>query len=157
MGVGKSTIGRQLADLLERPFYDTDSEVEARSGRTVVSFFPDHEPEFRELEAEVIADLLGRGPTVIALGGGALMNEASRNRLREESLLVHLHVPWSSLRPHVPDLVASRPLLQGRTVAQIHQLYLARMQTYMQATVTVTVDRSGPKAAAPAVLAALRA
>src|SRR5690242_17587996 len=91
MGVGKSTLGQMLAELLERPFFDTDSEVERRAGRSVRSFFPDEEEEFRRFEADAVPDLLSRGPTIIALGGGALLNVGSRERLRSESLLVHLH------------------------------------------------------------------
>lgn len=157
MGVGKSTLGRLLAELLERPFFDTDTEVEARGGRTISSYFPDEEPAFRRLEADVVADLIGRGPTVISLGGGALLDPESLRRLREGSLLVHLHVPWADLREHVPALIASRPLLQGKTIAQIHQLYLTRLQTYRRAALRVTVDRSGPAGAAKIVLSALRA
>lgn len=156
MGVGKSTLGLRLSELLQRPFYDTDTEVERRGGRAVRSYFPDQEPQFRKLEAEAVADLLARGPAVIALGGGALLDEASRVRLRNESLLVHLHVPWSELRAHIPDLIASRPLLEGKSVAQIHQLYLRRLQTYRQAALRITVDRKGAPAAAAIVLSALR-
>lgn len=156
MGVGKSTLGHLLAELLERPFFDTDSEVEKRAGRTVSSFFPDEEAEFRRLEAETVADLLSLGPTVIALGGGALLNQRSLERLRAGSLLVHLHVPWADLRDHIPALVASRPLLRGRTLPEIHQLYVARLQTYRQASLRVTVGRGGPEGAAAVVLGALR-
>lgn len=157
MGVGKSTLGRLLAEQLDRPFFDTDDEVERRSGRTVVSFFPAEEPEFRRLEAETVAALLAEGPSVIALGGGALLDETTRARLRQDSILVHLHVPWSELRTRVPALLASRPLLQGRTRDQIHELYLARLEVYRQAAVTVTVDLNHPERSVLTVLKAIAA
>lgn len=156
MGVGKSSVGRLLADALQRPFYDTDAYVEEAAGRSVESFFPDDEQEFRKREAEAIEDLVARGPCVIALGGGALLNEQSRRRLREKSLLVHLHVPWRELSPHIPALIATRPLLKGKTLAEIHRLYLTRLTTYRQASLRVTIGRRGPAEAATDVLRAIR-
>lgn len=157
MGVGKSTLGLLLSEVLERPFYDTDGYVEEATGRTVDSFFPTDEPEFRRHEADAIVALLGRGPSVIALGGGALLNDRSRALLRAESLLVHLHVPWRDLRHHVPSMIASRPLLRGKTMAEIHRLYLIRLATYRQSSLRVTVGREGAAAAAADVLRTLRA
>jgi shikimate kinase len=155
MGVGKSSVGRLLADVLDRPFYDTDSHVEAGSGRTVESFFPEEEAEFRRLEAEAVAELVRRAPSVIALGGGVLLQERSRRLLREGSLLVHLHVPWTELRDHIPSLMAARPLLRGKTIAEVHRLYVVRLATYREATLRVTIGRRGPAEAAADVLRAL--
>ncbi len=157
MGVGKSTLGRLLSDVLERPFHDTDGYVEARTGRSVDSFFPQDEAAFRRHEAVAVAALLEIGPSVIALGGGALLDERSLALLRERALIVHLHVPWTELRHHVPALIASRPLLRGRTLAEIHRLYLVRLATYRQASLRITVGREGPAEAAADVLRALRA
>ncbi len=156
MGVGKSTLGPLLAEVLERPLYDTDSYVERIAGRPVHTFFPNEELEFRRLEAKAVAELVGRGPSVIALGGGALLDKQSRTTLRNRSLLVHLHVPWRELRGDVPALVASRPLLQGRTLAEIHELYLIRLDTYRHAALRITVGRQGAALAAADVLRALR-
>ena len=156
MGVGKSSLGQLLAEVLDRPFYDTDGYVEEAAGRTVHSFFPDEEPEFRRREAEAVEDLLMRGPSVIALGGGALLNEQSRRRLRERSLLVHLHVPWRELSAHIPSVIATRPLLRGKTIAEIHRMYLIRLSTYREAALRITIGRQGAAEAAADVLRALR-
>lgn len=157
MGVGKSSVGRVLAEILDRPFYDTDTEVEATAGRTVESFFPQEEADFRRLEAETVADLLGRGLSVISLGGGALLDQGSLRRLREASVLVHLHVPWAELRDQIPTLMAARPLLRGKTLAEVHRLYLSRQAIYREATLSVTVGRCGAAEAAQQVLRALAA
>ena len=157
MGVGKSTLGRLLADVLERPCYDTDAVVEAATGRHVDSFFPDAEAEFRRHEAEAVSALLERGPSVIALGGGALLDDRTRTLLRHRSLLIHLHVPWTELRRRVPALIATRPLLQGKSLAEIHRLYLARLPTYRQAALRITLGSAGPAEAAAKVLRALTA
>jgi shikimate kinase len=157
MGVGKTTLGRMVADVLGRPFYDTDDYVEAASGRTVEDFFLNNqETEFRQREAEAVANLLKKGAVVIALGGGALLNDESRKALRERSLLVHIHVPWTELRDRLPALIATRPLLRGKTPAEVHQLYLRRLPTYRSAALRITVGRRDVPEAAAEVLRALR-
>lgn len=155
MGAGKSSVGPLLAEALGRPFYDTDGRVEEVAGRTVDSFFPAEEREFRRREAEAVADLLGRGPSVIALGGGALLDAGTLELLRRRSVLVHLDVAWRELRGRIPALVASRPLLRGRPLEEVRRLYLARQETYRQATVRVAIGRRGPAEAAFEVLRAL--
>jgi shikimate kinase len=157
MGVGKTTLGRMLAELLERPFFDTDTQVEESAGRRIDDFFvTDQEADFRRLEARAVAELLSSGAVVIALGGGALLDERSRALLRERSLLVHLHVPWRALRARVPELVATRPLLRGKSLAEIHRLYLVRLSTYRAAALRITIGQDSPADALSDVLVALR-
>jgi shikimate kinase len=157
MAVGKTTLGRLLAVVLERPFFDTDSYVEAASGRSVDDFFLNQEePEFRQREAEAVVDLLKKGPVVIALGGGALLDDGSREALREGSLLVHLHMPWKEMRDRITPLIATRPLLRGRTPEEIHELYDLRSETYRSAALRVNVEGRSPAEAAADVLLALR-
>jgi shikimate kinase len=141
MGVGKSTLGRRLAAELERPFHDTDDLVEESSGRTIPDFFSSGEEGlFRRLEASAVRELIARGPVVIGLGGGALMDQESRRLLERESLLIHVHVPWPELRSRLDSLAATRPLLQGRSAQEIHTLYLSRLPTYGGAALTVNVS-----------------
>jgi shikimate kinase len=156
MGVGKTTVGRLLAAALERPFYDTDDYVEAATGRTVDDFFLKHqEPEFREREAQAVRELVAKGAVVIALGGGALLHDGSRALLRERSVLVHLHVPWNDLRERVPSLIATRPLMRGRSLDEIHQLYLDRQATYESAALQISIGSRSAQEAAAEVLRAL--
>ncbi|GAC1672563.1 MAG: hypothetical protein PVS3B2_14470 [Candidatus Dormibacteraceae bacterium] len=157
MGVGKTAVGRLIADALDRPFFDTDRYVESATGRTVDDFFlKDQEPEFRQREADAVKELMEKGAVVIALGGGALLDEGSRALLRERSLLVHLDVPWEDLRERIPSLIATRPLMRGRTLTEIHRLYLERQATYQPAELRIGVGRRTPNEAAAEVLAALR-
>jgi shikimate kinase len=93
---------------------------------------------------------------VIALGGGALLDDGSREALREGSLLVHLHMPWKEMRDRIAPLIATRPLLRGRTPEEIHELYDLRSETYRTAALRVNVEGRSPAEAAAEVLIALR-
>ena len=81
-GAGKSTVGRHLAALLGVPLRDTDEDVEATAGKPVAEIFVDDgEPEFRRLEREAVARALTGFDGVLALGGGAVLDEASQGAL----------------------------------------------------------------------------
>ena len=156
MGSGKSSLGPPIAQALGRPFFDTDTEVERR-GRTIVDFFAaGEEPAFRALEAEIVRELVAGPPAVLSLGGGALQNDGTRALLAERSLMVHLVVPWEVVRAALPVLVATRPLLQGRSELEIHQLFMRRERSYAAAHLRVEVPRTDVAAAATHVLAELR-
>jgi shikimate kinase len=157
MGSGKSSLGPPIARELGRPFFDTDVEVERR-GRTIVDFFAaGEERAFRTLEAQVVRELVAGPPAVIALGGGALQEDSTRELLAERALLVHLAVPWEAVRAELPALMATRPLLQGRSELEIHQLFLRRERNYARADMRVEVKREGVEPAAQTVLEHLRA
>ena len=115
MGVGKSTVGRRLAKELQRPFADVDEQVELHAGLTVPTIFRDlGEPQFREIEAEVLAALLARdAPLVIAAGGGAVTGERNRAALSAAgAFVVWLRavrlVPGGAYRRHPPAAPGGR-------------------------------------------------
>ena len=156
MGVGKSTLGALLAEALDRDFFDTDREIQRQSGRTPNDFFANgDEAEFRRIEAQVVRELVSRGPLVIALGGGALLDTTSRNLIQHKTALVHLHVPWTHLRVHLPEIAEGRPLLKGKSVPEIHRMYLARHHTYQRAALRITVSRVSIDEAIQTILTAL--
>jgi len=83
MGSGKTTLGRLLAQALERPFLDTDELVERREGRTIPQIFEEEgEAYFREVEARCVLEASRLGGAVVALGGGAVLREENRRVLR---------------------------------------------------------------------------
>src|ERR1700730_1034626 len=91
MGAGKSTIGRRLSARLGLPFLDADTEIGAAAGSSIPDFFESHgEPHFRDGEARVIARLLDSGPAVIATGGGAVMRQETRDRIRDKAVSIWL-------------------------------------------------------------------
>jgi shikimate kinase len=112
MGAGKSTVGRVLADNLERRFVDSDQEIERRVGQTIAQIFAsDGEAAFRLIEADTI-EALSHEPAVIALGGGALTSPGVLEKLVERGDLVYLRASVDVLMARIGD-PASRPLLAG--------------------------------------------
>jgi shikimate kinase len=139
MGAGKSTIGRRLSARLGLPFLDADAEIEARHfGMPIPDIFAKYgEPYFRDGEVRVIASLLDNGPAVIATGGGAVMREETRDRIREKAVSVWLKVDTDVIMRRVKRR-SDRPLLQtADPEATVARLVREREPVYGQADVTV--------------------
>ncbi|GAA4900725.1 shikimate kinase AroK [Ferrimonas pelagia] len=91
MGAGKSTIGRHLAQMLHLEFFDSDQEIEARSGADIAWVFDvEGEEGFRKREARVITDLTEKQGIVLATGGGSVISKEVRNRLSARGIVVYL-------------------------------------------------------------------
>jgi shikimate kinase/3-dehydroquinate synthase len=128
MGAGKTTIGREAARLLERPFVDLDAEIEQRHG-PIPALFEHGEAEFRRLEEEVLAEVLAGDRAVIALGGGAVLSGISRERLWKHAytVLIEVDVKTAWERAHTSD----RPLARDR--AAFERLFWERQLPYFAA------------------------
>jgi len=114
MGVGKSTVGRRLAHRLHLPFVDSDQEIEDASGLTIAEMFEKYgEGEFRDGERRVIARLIDGSPKVIATGGGAFMNDQTRELILERAIAIWLDADVDVLAERVSRRAGSRPLLNG--------------------------------------------
>ncbi|PHS70046.1 MAG: shikimate kinase AroK [Methylophaga sp.] len=113
MGAGKSTVGRQLAKALGRDFVDSDKEIEQRTGVSISWIFEmEGEAGFRVREQKVIEELSSLKDIVLATGGGAVLDEATRRILRSRGHVVYLTASVEQLfRRTSKD--KSRPLLQG--------------------------------------------
>jgi shikimate kinase len=143
-GAGKSTAGRHLAAALGRPFVDADHELERRIGSSIRSFFErEGEQAFRDLEEQVIADLVKGPPRVIATGGGAVLREANRRALKDGSTVVYLRsVPEELFRRLRHD--RQRPLLQvADPLKKLRDLYHERDPLYRE-TAHFTIDTGRP-------------
>jgi shikimate kinase len=91
MGAGKSTIGRHLADELHLDFYDSDQEIERRTGADIAWIFDlEGEDGFRKREEDIINDLTDKQGIVLATGGGSIVTKAVRNRLSARGIVVYL-------------------------------------------------------------------
>ncbi len=157
MAVGKTSVGRRLAELRGWTFLDSDRQIEAITGRTVAEIWrSDGEPEFRRLEAEVLADALASAtPRVIAAAGGTVLDENNR-RLMES----HHPVVWLRARPEVlATRVGSgnhRPLLDEDPAGVLRRLDAIRRPYYEQlADVVIDVDDLTPDQVVACVEAAL--
>lgn len=113
MAVGKSTVGRLLADTLKMPFYDSDAEIEHRAGAEVSWIFDvEGEAGFRDREEHVIDELSQLDGVVVATGGGAVKRAANRQHLAARGIVIHLDCPLRRLLARTRK-DKKRPLLQG--------------------------------------------
>jgi shikimate kinase len=112
MGAGKSTVGRQLARALGRDFFDSDKEIEKRTGVSISWIFEmEGESGFRAREQKVIDDLSQLKEIVLATGGGAVLSDDTRRVLRSRGHVIYLSAsPDQLFRRTAKD--KSRPLLQ---------------------------------------------
>jgi shikimate kinase len=157
MGVGKSTVGRKLADSLGAPFVDSDDEIEKAAGLTVQEIFATHgEPEFRRGERRVIERLLNGPPVVLATGGGAYMDAATRALLKEKATTVWLRADLDLIWKRV-NRRDTRPLLKRENPRQVlADLLAVRAPVYAEADFTVESDEGPANDAVKAILEILR-
>jgi shikimate kinase / 3-dehydroquinate synthase len=135
MGAGKSTVGLELAERVARPFIDTDAEIEKRFG-PIPELFERGEPEFRRIEEQVVAEALAGPAAVLALGGGAVLSAATRERLRASAFTVVLDVEvgtaWQRVRR------SDRPLAQNED--DFREMYERRVLIYQELADAVAHD-----------------
>jgi shikimate kinase len=141
MGTGKTTVGRQVAELLHFDFLDTDELIQSSTGRIIADIFSrDGEPAFRALERRVVNELSNRSRTVISTGGGLPTNLDNLTALKSYALVVCL---WASPEK-IWERVQSqnhRPLLQNPDPRQkIKDLLAERKPFYHEADVLVNTD-----------------
>ena len=153
MGVGKSTIGRALARLLDRLFVDLDDRIVEVEGRSIAAIIADSgEPYFRALERSILAAIGRRPPPVVACGGGTYAHEPSRRVIDTMGIAVWLQVPLEVALARC-RAGADRPLL--RSAAQARALYRARLPSYRSAPLHVDVEGLMPEEAAARIAARL--
>ncbi len=144
-GAGKTTVGQLVAALLGAGFLDTDDVVEQMAGKPVSDIFTtDGEPAFRELERAAVARSLAGHGGVLALGGGAVMDPASRELLAGQRV-VYLATGFAAAA-HRTGLGAARPLLIGNPRTRLRELLDERLPVYEGlAWATVTTDDRDPQ------------
>jgi shikimate kinase len=156
MGAGKSSIGRKLAQALEIPFVDADTEIEAAAGMAIPEIFASHgEAYFRAGEARVIARLLEGGPQVLATGGGAFMREETRQAIRAKGLSIWLKADYDVLIRRIKRRT-DRPMLKtDNPAATLKALIAERYPVYAEADITVLSRDVPHEAIVGEILAAL--
>ena len=158
MGAGKTTVGRRLAQRLALPFVDADHEIEEAAGMTITDIFDRFgEAHFRDGERRVIARLIDGKPKVIATGGGAFINEATRTLILEQALAIWLEAEPAVLAERVRRR-DTRPLLRGRDPeATLTELAGIRNPFYAMAPIRVLSVAAPHDATVNAILKELEA
>ena len=133
MGCGKSSVGRRLSELLCCSFMDLDDEIVERAGRSIPEIFAtDGEAVFRQMEHDVLRDIvasagrhsvpeapsqpLDNNSIVLALGGGAVMQEECERMVHEGTVCIYLKASVDTLLSHLEGEAAGRPLLSNATM-----------------------------------------
>ncbi len=154
-GSGKSTVGPLIAERLNRPFVDTDTEIERRVGKTISEIFAhDGEPVFRAWEERIVRQILAaQEPAVVALGGGAVTQSSVRQELRVSSFQVYLRAEIRTLAERLED-DKTRPLLVAAPRdEQLRNLFDGRRVHYEQAELTVDIAGKTPSTIADEIVA----
>lgn len=139
MGAGKSAVGRRLAAVVDAPFTDADDAIVEAAGMSIPDIFAKHgEPEFRAVERRVIARLLVGPPHFLALGGGAFVDPATRDRVAAHGFSVWLRADLDTLVARTGRKKGTRPLLDaGDPRAILADLMDRRYPIYAKADMTV--------------------
>ena len=142
MAAGKSTVGRQLAERMQRDFVDLDEEIARRTGCKIPDIFRDQgEIRFREIEAETLASLADRQRAVIATGGGAPCHGNNLARMKRSGFVLGLRASLESVMTRVAE-PSNRPLMKEAENApeRLASLYRDRESVYREADLTIQTD-----------------
>ena len=133
MGAGKTTVGKLLAQQLDKTFMDSDEEIQQRTGVTIPHIFDvEGEAGFRQREAGVIQDLVTRDDLVLATGGGAVLSAQNRDALRSNGVVIYLKSSVNDLWQRTRH-DRNRPLLQTSDPrAKLKELYELRDPLYTE-------------------------
>lgn len=159
MGAGKSSLGIRLADALGLSFADADNEIEKAAQMSIADIFESHgETAFRDGERRVIKRLLDEAPHILALGGGAFVNDETRALVKDKAVSIWLDVALDELVERVGRKPGKRPLLVGQDVrAKLTELMNTRGPLYAEADLKVDVGGGTHEQAIERLLSALAA
>jgi shikimate kinase len=149
MGTGKTAVGQILAKKLELKFIETDTMIERKAGKSIPQIFTDlGETGFRELEIEVIKEIANKQHSVIACGGGLVLNRINIDRLRQTSVMVYLSATPKATLKRVSNQLGQRPLLDvADPVSTIRDMIKFRKPFYERAAdITINTSRLTPEA-----------
>ncbi len=159
MGTGKTVVGQLLAKKLGRRFIELDSLIEQKAGKSIPEIFrQDGEIAFRELEIELTKKVAGEKYSVIACGGGIVLNKINIDRLRESSRIVYLTTSPKVILKRVSIEKGQRPLLEvDHPTLAILQLLKFRKPLYERAAdITIDVSKLDINAVAEQIIEKLR-
>jgi len=131
MGVGKTTIGKLVAKKLYRDFVDIDEEIEMEFNMPVTQIFNKiGEKAFREREKSLITSLCEQRLQIISVGGGAFLQEEIRRVCLDSCIVFFLDLSWEGWKDRISLIIDSRPVLQGKSINEIEELFYKRQEVY---------------------------
>jgi shikimate kinase len=157
MGVGKTSVGKRLAQQLHVPFVDADHEIEVAAGMSIAEIFARFgEAHFRDGERRVIARLIGGGAKVIATGGGAFMHDDTRALILARTTAVWIDADIATLADRVGRR-DNRPLLKNKNAFEVlSELAKVRNPVYALAPIHITSQSSPHDETVAAIVKAIR-
>ena len=146
MGSGKTTVGKQLAELLGWTFIDLDEEIEKRENKKISQIFNDNgEQYFRKTEKEAIKEFINNEKTILSLGGGAFENEESQKLLKEKSTVIFLKASCQKIFERIKNEI-HRPLLHKNfSIETIEFILQKRKKNYEKAHYKIDTDKKTPQ------------
>ncbi|HUW04950.1 MAG TPA: shikimate kinase [Williamwhitmania sp.] len=145
MASGKTTLGRQLAELLGMRYIDMDEHIELQTGKTIRQIFVTQgEEHFRKVENEILLDLTSQNGLVVATGGGSPCFYNNMEAMNTKGLTIYIKVSVEALVNRLADSKVDRPLLWGKSVdeltAYIKEMLRLREPYYSTAKLVITSD-----------------
>ncbi|EKN71711.1 shikimate kinase [Neobacillus bataviensis LMG 21833] len=146
MGVGKTTIGRMVAEKLGREFIDIDEEIEKEYAMKVSDIFEKiGEMAFRDKEKSVITSLCEQKGKVLSLGGGAFLQEDIRKVCLSSSFVILLDLSFDKWKERLNLIIDSRPVLKGKSLSEMEELFYKRQEVYAKHHLKVNTDDQDPE------------
>lgn len=157
MGSGKTTVGKQLAELLGWTFIDLDEEIEKRENKKISQIFNDNgEQYFRKIEKEAIKEFINNEKTILSLGGGAFENEESQKLLKEKSTVIFLKASCQKIFERIKNEI-HRPLLHKNfSIETIEFILQKRQKNYDKAHNKIITDNKTPQEIANEILGVIK-
>ncbi|MEC1260177.1 shikimate kinase [Bacillus swezeyi] len=157
MGVGKTTIGKLVAEKLYRDFIDIDQEIERDFQMSIPEMFTQKgEAFFRKTEKEYIVHMCEHTKgKIVSLGGGSFQQEEIRKKCLEHCFVIFLDLTWENWKERIDLLLENRPILHNRSIEQVKQLFNERKSIYALHHLRVETDNLSAEEVADCIVDAL--
>ncbi len=146
MGVGKTTVSKLLAEKLKWEFIDIDEEIEKEFNLPIPEIFNRFgEKTFRNREKELIASLAESKQKIISVGGGAFLQEEIKKICLSKGTVIYLSISFENWKDRLSLIIDNRPVLQGKTIEEMEELFNNRQAIYNNHHIRVSVDHKNPE------------
>ncbi|WP_332693636.1 shikimate kinase [Halalkalibacter lacteus] len=157
MGVGKTTIGKLVAQKLFRSFIDIDEEIEKEYNMPTTEIFKTiGEKAFREKEKDLITNFCNQKRKIISVGGGAFLQKEVRDVCLSNCIVIALDISWDQWKERLNMIIDSRPVLKGLSMEEIEALFYKRKEIYSTHHLKFTTDHLDEEEAANYITESLK-